>query len=346
MSKKVLLGTTNKGKITEIRNALGSLPFIEFVTLDQLDTPVDAPDEPFETLEQNALHKAKYYAEKTDMITLSGDSGLFVDALGGWPGEKSARVGETDDARIDVVLEKMKNEQNRAASFRDVLCLYDPEKNESFLAHGRCEGEITEEIGKLEGERFCYDPIFFATEAKKLFGEMTTTEKNTFSHRGKSLSRVKYHLQNSYAGKHIVVPTAVVVKDGKVLMGLRHDPHNPKHHNKWELPGGTVEMDETPEENVVRETEEETGYKVEIVSQINNCFTRIHEAYGVKYKIFLLTYVCKPISEQQDFNDEEMSELKWFEPDELTALELLPRNEEYLEQVLPEIKQVSQEHNL
>ena len=82
--RTVLIATTNAGKYRELSSLLRDLP-IKTISLNELSEKIPAPDETEETIEGNAILKAKYYAQKSGHITIADDVGLFIDALGGWP---------------------------------------------------------------------------------------------------------------------------------------------------------------------------------------------------------------------------------------------------------------------
>ncbi len=338
----ILLGTSNPGKIVELKYALQTTPNLNLLTLEDLPERIPEPDEPYDTLEANAIHKAKYYADKTGLVTLSDDGGIFIDALQGWPGVHSARIASTSEERWNMVFEKLsgKIELERAATFKAVLAVYDPMRKESFIGYGETRGRVLEEPIKTSVGGFGYDPIFYVDVAEKSYAEMTVDEKNGLSHRGKALVRVKYYLKNQYDGKHFIVPVALIIKDGKILMNLRNDPHQPKYHKKWEFPGGGVEMGEGIEECVVREVKEEAGYDVRVVKQLSHIGTE--EVFlpekNVHYQVYLIAYLCEVVSGDGVFNDEEVLESRWFELDEVLKYDLMGTNAEMYKIWLPEIK--------
>ena len=118
--KKLLVATTNIGKFKEIKSFLGDLPF-QILSLNDLKKCPPAPLENKTTIFNNAILKAVYYAKRTGLISLADDSGLFIDALGGWPGVKSARIAKTDNARRRLVLKKMKDKKKSSRDF--YLCV-------------------------------------------------------------------------------------------------------------------------------------------------------------------------------------------------------------------------------
>lgn len=196
---KILLGTTNPGKAKEMKNYLSVLD-VEILTLDGINQEIEEPNEPHENIEENAFLKARYYAQKTELATLSDDGGLFVDAFDGWPGVRSARVADTSQERRKIILDMLekKDTDNRSASFRTVIFFYDPIQNSSFSAMGVTQGKITDKPKSNPQAGFGYDPIFHVNKAGKTYAAMTTKEKNEVSHRGKALRKTGRFLKNNY----------------------------------------------------------------------------------------------------------------------------------------------------
>src|SRR3989338_9086285 len=154
-----LIATSNPGKLEEIKQFLADTPFT-VLGLNDLPTRPDAPAETETTIEGNAILKARYYGEKTGLISLSDDAVLFINCLGGWPGVASARLAETDAKRVAAVLEKLKNKPDRSAAFRAAVAVYDPESQESFLAVGESQGVILTEPVRDGDNNFGFNPIF------------------------------------------------------------------------------------------------------------------------------------------------------------------------------------------
>ncbi|MBX4192152.1 RdgB/HAM1 family non-canonical purine NTP pyrophosphatase [Candidatus Parcubacteria bacterium] len=198
--RKMLIGTRSKGKFPEIIALLQGLPF-EFVNLnDVAEIPKDyqAP-ETGETFEENALMKAKDYAEKSGLLTAAEDSGLEVDALNGAPGVMSARWAPGSDLdRTTRILEELEgvHESKRGACFRAVVALYDPKTKKSFTTTGVCTGKISTEFRGTNG--FAYDPIFFVPQLGKTFGEMSFEEKNSVSFRNIAWRRLGQILEQEF----------------------------------------------------------------------------------------------------------------------------------------------------
>lgn len=343
--RKLLLATQNPAKITEIMKYLDTLPF-EIVTLKDLDEKIPAPEEPFDELEFNALAKAKYYAGKTGLLSLSDDSGLFIDALDGWPGVQSARVGNTDDERREAVMNKMKDVTERSASFRACIAIFDPEINVSYTVTRKEDGVIGEAPQGQYRPGFPYDQIFFVPEMNKTYADLTIAEKNKISHRAKAMNEVQYILKKNYDARHIVVPCGFIIQDGKLYMQKRNEPHRPAYHDKWEFPGGGVELGESLEETVVREVKEEAGYDVEIISMLQKIRVEAQEYATFSYQVYLVPFVCKIVGGEGQSSDHEVLKARWFDLDDVLNHELLGTNDVFYKSVVDELKMVVQKNNL
>lgn len=344
--RELLIATTNPGKAKEILAFLEHAPFT-IITLADLPQTVTAPVEDSGSVLGNAILKARYYAEKTGHLTLADDTGLFIEALGGWPGVDAALVADTSEAKIAAVLERMKDvpSTERAAKFQAVIALCDPENNSLFTATGETEGSIlTEPVVSEHG--FGYDPIFLVSTVHKTYAELTATEKNALSHRGKALSRIKYHLQNTYVPKHIVVPCGLIINDGKILMNRRNDPHRPEFHGTWEFPGGKVEFGEQMHDNMKREIREEVGYEVEIVHMLQDIRVESQATRTYAYQVFLVPYVCRITGGALKPSDQEVIESAWFNVDDVLNQPLLGDNDQMYRAFLPELKEVVAKHKL
>ena len=346
--QKILVATTNEGKSVEIIDALADLPF-EFIRLSELKKDIKEPEEKEDTIQANSILKAKYYAKQTGLMTIADDGGLFVDALQGWPGVLSARIGNNAEERMSAVLEKMKDvpEKNRTATFHTALTIFDPEENTIFLAESGIPGKILQEPVKLSKStlKYGYNRFFYVPEVKKTYGEMTPAEKNLVSHRGKALQKIKYYLIKNYGHRHIVAGVGLIIKDGKILLNKRNDPHGP-FHEKWEFPGGCVELGEKIATAAARETFEETGYEVEIIKRINyiGVASRIGGKYD--YQVYIVPFVCKIIAGDGNFRDAEVMETKWYELNEVLECDLLGDNKSMYRDFLPELKLIIKENNL
>ncbi len=184
--KKLVFATHNANKAKEIAAILPD--DYEVLTLDDIDFLDDIP-ETADTLQGNALIKARTIFEKTGLNCFADDTGLEVYALGNAPGVHSARyAGEqrSDDENISKLLRELDNKSDRKARFRTVIALLLDGKE--FLFEGIVEGEIRREaIGK---NGFGYDPIFEPENAGKTFAEMSLDEKNKMSHRARAFKKL------------------------------------------------------------------------------------------------------------------------------------------------------------
>jgi len=183
---RLLLATTNKGKAAEYRDLLKGLDF-KIVTLDQAGINKEA-DESYNTFEENARHKAAFYAELGGLLTLADDSGLEVDALGGEPGVRSSRYAgddATDADRVDFLLKKLIDipQKERTARFRCIIAIARP-GGDVETVEGTCEGYIAMKPRGSNG--FGYDPVFFLPEYGRTIAELAPEIKNRISHRGRA----------------------------------------------------------------------------------------------------------------------------------------------------------------
>ncbi len=150
------------------------------------------------SLEENAVAKAKLYAQKGGLLTLAEDSGLFVDALGGAPGVLSARFGASDRERIDRLLGDLKGvpREKRGARFVCVIALAEPGKPLGVF-RGRAAGEIADEPRGSSG--FGYDPVFFPGLGRTM-AQLSLEEKNRISHRGQAARKALAVLRGLLTG--------------------------------------------------------------------------------------------------------------------------------------------------
>lgn len=191
--KKIVFATNNKHKLQEIREIVGDKLTIS--SLLDIGCTEDIPEnEP--TLEGNALAKARYVKEHYGYDCFADDTGLEVEALNGQPGVRSARYapgeGHDSQANMKLLLENMKDKQNRSARFRTVIALIVDGKEQ--LVEGIVNGYITQQPSGTEG--FGYDPVFVPEGFEKTFAMMTSEEKNNISHRGRATRKLLDILKN------------------------------------------------------------------------------------------------------------------------------------------------------
>ena len=183
---KIIFATNNQHKVDEIRSVLPKS--LSIITLREGGIDINIP-EPYNTLQENAAEKARTIYNLTQTSCFSEDTGLEVYSLNNEPGVHSARyAGEEKsfDKNIEKLLSKLHHSSERKARFRTVVCLI--LNKEEFFFEGICEGEIITERRGDHG--FGYDPIFIPEGSGKTFAEMTTNEKNQYSHRKKAIDKL------------------------------------------------------------------------------------------------------------------------------------------------------------
>jgi len=198
MAKKLLVATRNSGKVREFARLLSDIDF-DVVGLDDLGIDLEV-EETGSTFEENALLKARAYAEASGELTLADDSGLEVKALDGEPGVKSARYGGEgldDEGRVQLLLKNMESVRgwNRQARFVAVLALVgDQVPGGESTTEGVVDGAIIHEPVGENG--FGYDPVFWLASHAKTTAQLSGEEKDEVSHRGNALRQLLPVLQN------------------------------------------------------------------------------------------------------------------------------------------------------
>ena len=198
MAKKLLVATRNSGKVREFVRLLSDIDF-DVVGLDDLGIDLEV-EETGSTFEENALLKARAYAEASGELTLADDSGLEVKALDGEPGVKSARYGGEgldDEGRVQLLLKNMESVRgwNRQARFVAVLALVgDQVPGGESTTEGVVDGAIIHEPVGENG--FGYDPVFWLASHAKTTAQLSGEEKDEVSHRGNALRQLLPVLQN------------------------------------------------------------------------------------------------------------------------------------------------------
>ncbi len=199
--KEIIMATNNAHKLEEVRQILGD----EFLVrgLAEIGCHEDIP-ETADTLEGNALQKARYVHDHYGFDCFADDTGLEVTALEGGPGVYTARFGAMNgygeshdaDANIQCLLDKLEEAEDRSARFRTVVALV--QNGEEHLFEGIVEGEIL--MQKVGEGGFGYDPIFAPIEADGLaFAQMKAEDKNAISHRGRAIIKLVEFLKSNYS---------------------------------------------------------------------------------------------------------------------------------------------------
>ena len=198
---RLLIATTNRDKLREIRAILGHLP-VEILTLEDIG-PIPEPDETGVTFVENARLKARYYDQHIERLpgerplTVAEDSGLVIDALEGAPGVLSARFLRPDAsyperfAEIDRRLAALPADQRRAR----FVCAVTVVNNGAiaFETAGTVEGEIAATPKGTRG--FGYDPIFYYPPYGRTLAEVSDDEKRRVAHRGEAFRRLAIWLE-------------------------------------------------------------------------------------------------------------------------------------------------------
>ncbi|MDB3905210.1 RdgB/HAM1 family non-canonical purine NTP pyrophosphatase [Crocinitomicaceae bacterium] len=188
---KLIFASHNENKVVEIQNLLGE--GFTLLSLKELSFHDDIP-ETGGTLEENSIIKADTVFERFQMPCFADDTGLEVDVLGGEPGVYSARYGGEDknaDKNMNLLLKKLQGNSNRSARFRTVITYRIHDETHQF--EGVIEGNIISE--KIGDYGFGYDPIFIPKGSQKTFAQMSTDEKNQFSHRSKAFEKLRSFLR-------------------------------------------------------------------------------------------------------------------------------------------------------
>ena len=183
--KTLVFATNNQHKLDEVQAMVGSN--FKLQSLKDIGCVADIP-ETGTTFEENASQKSRYIFNHFQVDCFSDDSGLEVDALESEPGVYSAHYSGSRDteANMQMVLDKLGNNENRTARFRCVISLI--LNGQEYFFEGSAEGRIAAERSGKAG--FGYDPIFIPDGYERTFSEMTAEEKNKISHRGKAMAKL------------------------------------------------------------------------------------------------------------------------------------------------------------
>ena len=189
---KLVFATNNQHKLDEVRKITAG--YAEIISLSDIDCHDDIP-ETADTLEGNALLKARYIKEKFGYDCFADDTGLEVEVLNNAPGVYSARYAGTEhdsEANMNKLLSEMNHKENRKARFRTVIALVLDGKE--YTCYGVVNGSITTE--KRGDSGFGYDPIFMPDTYTQTFAEMGNDTKNQISHRAKAVMKLTSFLSD------------------------------------------------------------------------------------------------------------------------------------------------------
>ena len=182
--RRLLVATTNQGKLREIRVLLSGIS-IQIVSLADI-APITEPEETGKTFAENARLKARYYAEQSGLWTVAEDSGLVVDAMDGEPGVYSARFLRSDATypeRFQEIFRRLDARADAPRTARFVAALASVDAGRVvYETTGSVHGEIARAPKGVGG--FGYDPIFFYPPYRMTFAEVSDEQKNAVAHRG------------------------------------------------------------------------------------------------------------------------------------------------------------------
>jgi XTP/dITP diphosphohydrolase len=201
ISNKIVLATTNKGKISEFKELFRKYPDIEVIAAKSVIRNADKIGlvEKYESYLENATAKARLTNQGAHYPALADDSGLEVEGLYGAPGSRSARYAIAkagvmqDEANRQKLLEELKGKSGDARKARFVATLVLVIEGLHISATGVLEGRISEEPRGASG--FGYDPLFIPEGSEKTLAEMTHKEKNEISHRNRALTALMEEIE-------------------------------------------------------------------------------------------------------------------------------------------------------
>jgi XTP/dITP diphosphohydrolase len=185
--KKLILATSNPGKIKELQEMLDG----HYSVISQTDMAIEEVPENGLSFVENALIKARNASQKSGLAAIADDSGIVVNALNGEPGIYSARYagkGATDSENVTKLLSEMDNvsaEDRKASFWCAIVLVRDPDDPTPLIIQSSWEGEIALEVRGING--FGYDPVFYLSELRRTSAERSPKEKNLISHRGQAL---------------------------------------------------------------------------------------------------------------------------------------------------------------
>lgn len=189
---KLVLASNNLGKLAELQVLFAEL---DMVLISQSSLGVTEAEEPYRTFVENALTKARHASQTTGLPAIADDAGLCVDAFGGLPGVDTAFYAtqfgyEKGDANnVKALLEQLKGQSNRRAALVSTLvALRSKDDPEPLIAVGRAVGEITEK--PIGDNGFGFDPVMYIPQLGKTFAQLSDSEKNAISHRGRAAQQM------------------------------------------------------------------------------------------------------------------------------------------------------------
>jgi len=195
--QKLLIATTNPGKLKEIKSTLIDLP-LKLLTLKDLEI-IDEVVEDGQTFEENAIKKAWFYSQKSGLLTIADDGGLEINALNDEPGVKSKRWANgkenpTDEELIEYTLGRLKgiSKAKRGAQLRTVVALAFP-SGEIFTSEGKIRGMIAEKPAEKWTRGYPYRALLYLPQIRKFYNEkeLNKEEQEKYAHRVQALKKLK-----------------------------------------------------------------------------------------------------------------------------------------------------------
>lgn len=194
--QSLLLATHNKAKLEELKKGTEQVfnEKVKVLSLDDLGIKND-PEETGQTFEQNAILKAKFYADISQLVTIADDGGLIIPALNNEPGVKSRRwlgYEATDEELIAYTLKRLQGfpKEKRVAYLEVSLCFYDPKTFKSFCVSERNKGRIAEKAVKKPTDGYPFRGLFIIDKFDRYYDELTETEHETVNHRRRALKKL------------------------------------------------------------------------------------------------------------------------------------------------------------
>lgn len=202
MNYKIVIASTNKGKIKEINKILNNIEHLKVDVGFLEHGQIPEPHEPYNTFMENAVHKAKYYAKHTKEATLSEDSGLCIEALNGFPGVKSKDLVQECNGILNAFIkveQMLSGTNNYRAYCQTSMAIYIPSTDVLITHEAKVHGSLSfpakfNTNGVIE-EAFGIDPIFVPEGYNQTFAELGIDIKNKISQRNKAISGVIEKLQ-------------------------------------------------------------------------------------------------------------------------------------------------------
>ena len=202
---KILIATGNQGKLKELIEGFalfGATENIEFLSLNDFSRDFGEPEENGKNYQENALIKAKYFAEKSGIPTIGEDSGLELAAFPTKFGLKTKREisAKNDEEWLAIFLQMLAGTENRKATFFSAIAFFDPTNSREKIVLGQTSGTITAQPETELEPGIPVSAVFTPESLNKVFSSLSKMEKNQVSHRGKAVKPMAEFLKQNFAG--------------------------------------------------------------------------------------------------------------------------------------------------